>query len=131
MAADPTNAGRGGNRSSGTARTGGIVAARPSARSVHGGGPRGTAGQRRVPLRARGRDTDREPLARACPSAGGHVALLRQLLAACPPQLEVLPGPFDVKPGGNRDFAPDILAARPADYRPFPVTIRLAGIAAG
>src|SRR5664280_2818866 len=114
MAADPTNAGRGGNRSSGTARTGGIVAARPSARSVHGGGPRGTAGQRRVPLRARGRDTDREPLARACP-----------------PQLEVLPGPFDVKPGGNRDFAPDILAARPGDYRPFPVTIRLAGIAAG
>src|SRR5664280_751499 len=74
MAADPTNAGRGGNRSSGTARTGGIVAARPSARSVHGGGPRGTAGQRRVPLRARGRDTDREPLARACLSADGHVA---------------------------------------------------------
>src|SRR5664279_4757517 len=58
-------------------------------------------------------------------------SLLRQLLAACPPQLEVLPGPFDVKPGGNRDFAPDILAARPADYRPFPVTIRLAGIAPG
>jgi len=43
-------------------------------------------------------------------------SLLRQLLAACPPRLEVLPGPFDVKPGGDRVFAPDIMAARPADY---------------
>jgi Uma2 family endonuclease len=42
--------------------------------------------------------------------------LLGQLQVACPSEFEVLPGPFDVKPGGAREFAPDLLVSRPGDF---------------
>lgn len=42
--------------------------------------------------------------------------LFELLRGACPPECEVLFGPFDLKPNAERTFVPDVLVARTADF---------------